>query len=234
MKLKNHLPSFLYNPSLNFYNKFINRYYQKSYAQEGEDLILYRMIYGKIEKGFYVDVGAHHPKRFSNTYFFYEQGWQGINIEPMPGSKRNFDKVRTRDINLEIPINSTEKELTYYIFNDPALNGFSKDLSLLRNQSPDYRIIKTVNMKTKTLSSVLNEHLSGEQKINLLSIDVEGLDLEVLKSNDWRNYKPDFIMVEEKEFNIVQPEQSNIFSFLKQMNYQLVAKTLSTLIFSLR
>lgn len=234
MKLKNHLPSFLYNPSLNFYNKFINRYYQKSYAQEGEDLILYRMIYGKIEKGFYVDVGAHHPKRFSNTYFFYEQGWQGINIEPMPGSKRNFDKVRTRDINLEIPINSTEKELTYYIFNDPALNGFSKDISLLRNQSPDYRIIKTVNMKTKTLSSVLNEHLSGEQKINLLSIDVEGLDLEVLKSNDWRNYKPDFIMVEEKEFNIVQPEQSNIFSFLKQMNYQLVAKTLSTLIFSLR
>lgn len=234
MKLKNHLPSFLYNPSLNFYNKFINRYYQKSYAQEGEDLILYRMIYEKIEKGFYVDVGAHHPKRFSNTYFFYEQGWQGINIEPMPGSKRNFDKVRTRDINLEIPINSTEKELTYYIFNDPALNGFSKDLSLLRNQSPDYRIIKTVNMKTKTLSSVLNEHLSGEQKINLLSIDVEGLDLEVLKSNDWRNYKPDFIMVEEKEFNIVQPEQSNIFSFLQQMNYQLVAKTLSTLIFSLR
>lgn len=234
MKLKNHLPSFLYNPSLNFYNKFINRYYQKSYAQEGEDLILYRMIYGKIEKGFYVDVGAHHPKRFSNTYFFYEQGWQGINIEPMPGSKRNFDKVRTRDINLEIPINSTEEELTYYIFNDPALNGFSKDISLLRNQSPDYRIIKTVNMKTKTLSSVLNEHLSGEQKINLLSIDVEGLDLEVLKSNDWRNYKPDFIMVEEKEFNIVQPEQSNIFSFLKQMNYQLVAKTLSTLIFSLR
>ncbi|MBE0570266.1 MAG: FkbM family methyltransferase [Ignavibacteriaceae bacterium] len=234
MKLKNHLPSFLYNPSLNFYNKFINRYYQKSYAQEGEDLILYRMIYGKIEKGFYVDVGAHHPKRFSNTYFFYEQGWQGINIEPMPGSKRNFDKVRPRDINLEIPINSTEEELTYYIFNDPALNGFSKDISLLRNQSPDYRIIKTVNMKTKTLSSVLNEHLSGGQKINLLSIDVEGLDIEVLKSNDWRNYKPDFIMVEEKEFNIVKPEQSNIFSFLQQMNYQLVAKTLSTLIFSLR
>jgi FkbM family methyltransferase len=234
MKLKNHLPSSLYNPLLNFYNKFINRYYQKSYAQEGEDLILYRMIYGKIEKGFYVDVGAHHPKRFSNTYFFYKQGWRGINIEPMPGSKRNFDKVRPRDINLEIPINSTEEKLTYYIFNDPALNGFSKDVSQLRNQSPDYKIIRTVDMKTKTLSSVLNEHLSGGQRINLLSIDVEGLDLEVLKSNDWRTYKPDFIMVEDKEFNITQSEESTIFSFLQQMNYQLVAKTLSTLIFSLK
>jgi FkbM family methyltransferase len=234
MKVKNYLPSFLYNPILNFYNKFINRYYQKSYAQEGEDLILYRMIYGKIEKGFYIDVGAHHPKRFSNTYFFYRKSWHGINIEPMPGSKRKFDKVRPRDINLEIPISSKEEELTYYIFNDPALNGFSKDVSLLRNQSSDYKIIKTVAMKTRTLSSMLNEHLSGGQRINLLSIDVEGLDLEVLKSNDWRSYKPDFIMVEDKEFDIAQPEKSAIFSFLQQMNYQLVAKTLSTSIFSLR
>jgi len=234
MKLKNYLPVSIYNPLLNFYNKFINRYYQKSYAQEGEDLILYKMVYGKIEKGFYVDVGAHHPKRFSNTYFFYRKGWQGINIEPMPGSKHMFDKVRPRDINLEIPINSKEEELTYYIFNDPALNGFSKDLSLLRNQSLNYKIIKTIDMKTKTLSSVLNEHLSVGQRINLLSIDVEGLDLEVLKSNDWRSYKPDFIMVEDKEFNIVQAEKSTIFSFIQQLNYQLVAKTLSTLIFNLR
>jgi FkbM family methyltransferase len=192
------------------------------------------MIYGKIEKGFYVDVGAHHPKRFSNTYFFYKQGWQGINIEPMPGSKRKFDKIRPKDINLEIPINSKEEELTYYIFNDPALNGFSKDLSLLRNQSSDYKIIKTVNMKTRTLSNVLKEYLSAGQKINLLSIDVEGLDLEVLKSNDWRMYKPDFIMVEDKEFNIAQPEKSAIYSFLQEMNYQLLAKTLSTLIFNLK
>jgi FkbM family methyltransferase len=234
MKLKNHLPSSLYKPLLSFYDKFINRYYQKSYAQEGEDLILYRMIYRKIEKGFYVDVGAHHPKRFSNTYFFYKQGWRGINIEPMPGSKRKFDKVRPRDINLEIPINSKEEELTYFIFNDQALNGFSKDLSSLRNQSSDYKIIKTVNMKTRTLSSVLTEYLSVGQKINLLSIDVEGLDFEVLKSNDWRTYKPEFIMVEDKEFNITQPAKSAIYNFLQEMKYQLLAKTLSTLIFSLR
>ena len=96
MKIKKYLPPYFYRPLLNFYDKFINRHYQKSYAQEGEDLILYRMIYGKIDKGFYVDVGAHHPKRFSNTYFFYRKGWRGINVEPMPGSKPNL-------------INSTER-----------------------------------------------------------------------------------------------------------------------------
>jgi hypothetical protein len=152
----------------------------------------------------------------------------------MPGSKCKFDKIRPRDINLEIPINSKEEELAYYIFNDPALNGFSEDLSLHRNQYSDYKIIKTINMKTRTLSSVLKEHLSVGQKIDLLSIDVEGLDLEVLKSNDWQKYKPVFIMVEDKEFNIAQPEKSTIYSFLQKMNYQLVAKTLSTLIFNLK
>jgi len=234
MRIKNYLPSLIYEHLLKVYNKFINRYYQKSYAQEGEDLIFSRMIYGKIDKGFYVDVGAHHPKRFSNTYFFYKRGWRGINIEPMPGSKKIFDKYRPKDINLELPINSKEEKLTYYVFNDSALNGFSKDLSSRRNQLSNHKIIKTLDMWTKTLNSVLEEHLPVGQKINLLSIDVEGLDLEVLKSNDWRTYKPDFIMVEDKEFNIVRPEKSTIFSFLKQMNYQLVAKTLSTLIFSLR
>jgi hypothetical protein len=149
----------MYKPMIKIYDKFINRHYHKSYSQEGEDLILYRILYGKINKGFYVDVGAHHPKRFSNTYFFYKRGWCGINIEPMPGSKKIFDKYRTKDINLEIPISSREEELTYYVFNDPALNGFSKETSLHRNTLKDYKIINTINMKTRTLISVLNEHL---------------------------------------------------------------------------
>ena len=86
MKIKNYLPRWIYEPLINFYNRYINRYYQSSYAQEGEDLIINRMIYGKIDQGFFVDVGAHHPKRFSNTYFFYKKGWKGISIEARPGS----------------------------------------------------------------------------------------------------------------------------------------------------
>lgn len=231
MKLKNYLPSSLYNPLLKFYDKLINHHYRKSYAQEGEDLIIYRMIYGKIDKGFYIDVGAHHPKRFSNTYFFYKKGWRGINIEPMPGSKIIFDKFRPQDINLEIPINSKEEYLTYYIFNDPALNGFSKDLSLQRNQLSDYKIIKTVNLKTKTLQDILDEHLPKGQKINLLNIDVEGLDFEVLKSNDWSKYRPDLILIEDKDFDFSIPQNSTVYNFLHELNYKLKAKTLNTLIF---
>jgi FkbM family methyltransferase len=231
MKFKNHLPSSIYKPMIKIYNKFINRCYQKSYSQEGEDLILYRILYGKIQKGFYVDVGAHHPKRFSNTYFFYKKGWNGINIEPMPGSKKIFDKYRPNDINIEIPISDKEDELTYYMFNDAALNGFSKEISQQRNEFKDYKIIKTANLKTRTLRSVLNEYLPAGQKIDVLSIDVEGLDLEVLKSNDWDKYKPTIILVEDKDFTFESPHSSDTFDYLQKMEYKLIAKTKKTLIF---
>jgi len=234
MKVKNYLPGWLYNPSIKIYNKYFNKFYQKSYAQEGEDIIFRRIIFGKIEKGFYVDVGAHHPKRFSNTYLLYTMGWRGINIEPMPGSKKIFDKYRSQDINLEIPISAQGKELTYFIFNEPALNGFSKEMSIARDGEAEYRILKTVNMRTKTLCDALDEYLPPGKKINLLNVDVEGLDLDVLKSNNWNKYVPDYLMVEDKEFNLMSPDGSAVHKFMLGLNYQLIVKTLNTLIYKFK
>lgn len=58
-------------------------WFVRSWSQEGEDQVL-RRIFEKQAFGFYVDVGAHHPKRFLNTYVFYKSGWRGINIHAMP------------------------------------------------------------------------------------------------------------------------------------------------------
>jgi FkbM family methyltransferase len=234
MKFKNYLPDWLYRNVLAFYNRFINPFYQKSYAQEGEDLIFYRLIYGKLERGFYVDVGAHHPKRFSNTYFFYKKGWRGINIEPMPGSKKLFDKYRPKDINIESPISLVEEELTYYMFNEPALNGFIKDIRAIKNQTGNYKVLRTVNLKTKTLKKLFDEYLPSDKKINLLSVDVEGMDLAVLQSNDWKKYLPDYVMVEDRDFDFLSPTKSDIYNYLTNLDYSLIVKTVNTLIFSLK
>jgi hypothetical protein len=78
----------------------------------------------KKTKGFYIDVGAHHPFRFSNTALFYKKGWQGINIEPDPSLIKNFNKYRTRDINLNFGVANEEKDLNFFIFNEPAFNTF--------------------------------------------------------------------------------------------------------------
>ena len=233
MKLKSYLPTKIYEPLISFYNRYIAKHYQKSYAQQGEDIVLQRILLG-FDKGFYVDIGAHHPKRFSNTYFYYKKGWCGINVEPNPNAKKLFDKIRPRDINLEIPISDKEEELIYYMFNDPALNGFSKDISDEVKELKDYRIIGTMKMKTRTLSNILDEYLPRGQKIDFFSIDVEGFDLKVLNSNDWEKYNPTVILVEDKEFEINDPSDSSIYRFLSSKNYMPIAKTFNTLIFKIK
>ena len=116
---------------------------QHSFSQEVEELVLARIFEGH-KPVFYVDVGAHHPTRFSNTSFFYRRGWSGINIDAMPGSMKAFKSLRSRDVNLEIPVCEKETMLKYYMFNEPALNSFDRSLSLSR-QNETYKIIKTQN-----------------------------------------------------------------------------------------
>ena len=202
-------------------------YSLKTYSQEGEDLILNRIL-GDKKKGFYVDVGAHHPKRFSNTYFFYKKGWNGINIDAMPGSMKLFNIYRSKDINLEIPISSRPQNLTYHLFDEPALNGFSNKLSQKRNKISSYSLLSTIELKTDTLSNVLDTYLKADQKIDFMTIDVEGLDFEVLKSNNWEKYRPSIILIEILVKNLNQINSDEIHLFLKEKKYELFAKTYNT------
>ncbi|MFD2938161.1 FkbM family methyltransferase [Spirosoma flavum] len=211
------------------------RKYSRSYAQYGEDVLLKPYYdHNPNYKGFFVDVGAHHPIRFSNTYLFYKRGWRGINIEPTPGSKRTFDLLRSRDINLNIGISTEAGTFDFYAFDDPALNGFSKELSLQRaaDTATPYAILNTHKIVTQPLRDVLTEHLPPGQTIDLLTIDVEGGDLDVLKSNDWNRFRPQFIMVEDDAFSIERPTQSDVYTYLTSLGYRMVGKTLKTLLFT--
>ena len=198
-----------------------------SYSQEGEDLILNR-FFEKQNKGFYIDVGAHHPVRFSNTYMFYKRGWSGINIDAMPNSMKIFNLLRPRDINLEIPISLNEKKMTYYSFNDPAINGFNKNLS--QSRTNDYKLISKISLETKTLEKLLDKYLI-KKEIDFLSIDVEGLDLEVLKSTNLKKYKPKIILVEILESNFDNLKNCDLYNFLMDNDYVFLAKTINTFFF---
>lgn len=204
----------------------------KSYSQDGEDIILRRIFNGR-SIGFYVDVGAHHPMRFSNTYFFYKKGWHGINIDAMPGSMHLFNVYRPRDINLEVPISAESKVLTYYVFNEPALNGFDADLSNSRiSEDNQYHIVDTIELRTKRLDSILDKYISDSLHIDFLSIDVEGLDFEVLKSNNWIKYKPEVILVEVLGSTLAELADSDITKFLKSHGYSIYAKAVNTVIYT--
>lgn len=201
----------------------------RSYAQEGEDLILQRLFEGQ-KRGFYVDVGAHHPIRFSNTYLFYKQGWRGINIDATPGSMELFRKKRPRDINLELAIAQEEAEADFYIFNEPALNTFDQQLASQRHGSR-YRVVQVRPIKKQPLAAVLRDYLKLGQTIDILSVDVEGLDLEVLRSNDWQRFPARCVVVEAAEVNLSQLDRYETHGFLNQQGYEIWAKTANTLFY---
>ncbi len=224
------LPSWLKNLLRRLRAIFFDVYAAKYYSQEGEDIVLQRLFAGKA-RGFYVDVGAHHPRRFSNTYLFYRRGWRGINIEPNPEIVEVFRRERKRDINLQVGIAGRESVLTYYLFNDPALNTFDGALAAQREEATAYRVVETRKIPVQRLDAILKKHLPQGGEIDFLSIDVEGLDMEVLQSNDWEAFRPTCVLVESLETSLEQAMQGDIYRFMKGRNYELYAKTYNTLIF---
>jgi FkbM family methyltransferase len=201
-----------------------------AYSSEGEDLILKRIFDGKTN-GVYIDVGAHHPFRVSNTYLFYKKNWTGINIDPMPGSQAMFNKYRPLDINLEMGVSATKQHLTYYIFNEPALSTFSTDKVEEYTQDPQYHIIKEKKIETWPLADILDRYLPAGTNIDFLTIDAEGLDMEVLRSNNWQKYRPTYILVESTPFLLANMHNTEMGQYMQDAGYAIFAKTYYTYIF---
>lgn len=199
------------------------------YGQDGEDLILDRILEGQL-KGFYVDVGAHHPVRFSNTYLFYRRGWKGINIDAMPGAMKMFDKLRPLDTNIECGVAGNAGKLDYYRFNEPALNTFDSAEAMLKNKPP-YRLIDTIKINVERLDTLLDRYLPKGQKIDFLSVDVEGKDAEVLFSNDWSRFRPRIVLAETLRTDMLNMSECQVVAFLCEKDYLPVSKVYNTIIF---
>jgi FkbM family methyltransferase len=201
-----------------------------AYSQDGEDLIL-RRLFERQKFGFYVDVGAHHPFRFSNTCFFHRAGWMGINIDPNPDAIKTFRRDRPSDINVCVGVSDTAGDLSFHFFNEPALNTFDDCLAAERAQLPGYRLLETRSVPVRRLDDLLTEYLPQHQNIDFLSVDVEGMDLSVLRSNDWSQFRPRILLVEARERMLKAVENDPINLFAVATGYQLIAKTLNTLIY---
>jgi len=202
-----------------------------SYAQEGEDLVL-RRLFDHGRTGFYVDVGCHHPFRFSNTYLFYKLGWRGICVDPLPGAAALFRRWRPRDVALEIGVSTEPTTLTYHMFNEPALNTFDPALATARDGVRHYRIIDRKPVPVVPLASILHDHLEApETRIDFLSVDVEGLDLDVLRSNDWKRFRPRAVVVESLGSDLMSLARDPIVDFMDSVGYLAFAKTGQSVVF---
>jgi FkbM family methyltransferase len=163
-----------------------------SYAQNNEDLIL-TVLLGDVKKGFYVDVGANHPHHDSVTKLFYKQGWHGINIEPIASLHEELDKARSRDLNLNVGVALKKGELVLREYGDGAhgLSTFSKELIKSREVPFSYTEHRVMVFP---LAHIFEQY--HVESIDFLKVDVEGFEYEVLKSNDWKKWRPKVVVIE--------------------------------------
>jgi len=161
-----------------------------SYAQNFEDLMLHRAL-GDIEQGFYVDVGAQHAIRDSVTAVFYESGWRGINIEPIPKWARLLDRVRPRDINLRLAVDPRAEELEIH----EVAGGLSTVVEAYADgyRSGGQRVLPR-RVAAARLDDILEAH--ADRDIHFLKIDVEGAERAVLESLSLDRFRPWIILVE--------------------------------------
>ena len=202
----------------------INEYYRYSvYSQDGEEMYL-KARFSRQETGTYIDVGANHPFRFSNTYWAYQKGWRGINIEPDIINYKLLCNARKDDINVNCGISDVETECDYYIFKENALNTFVKDEI---RRTDELQSVCKISMRR--LDNIMNQY--NMYNIDFIDIDVEGMELNVLSSIDWNKASIDCILVEQRNMTLESVLKSDVFRFLKDKGYTPVSKYNRTVIY---
>lgn len=195
--------------STNEDGSFIDNEFLGSYSQYGEDLIIDALL-GCPKSGCYVDIGANDPVFLSNTLRFYERGWRGINVEPEPNLFVKLSERRAQDINLNVGIGTEAGSLTFYRIQPSQLSTFNADQARKNLKRPGATALQEMELPVVTLSHLFEEHL-GERRIDFLSVDVEGFELEVFRGNDWAKFRPRLILVE------INPGKESIVTYLHKV-----------------
>jgi len=204
-----------------------NKYFikRKSYAMDGEDTAI-NLFNKKLEKGFYVDIGAHHPIQRNNTHLLFKKGWEGINIDVNKFSIDLFNFLRPEDLNLQIAVSDKEGEISFFYQKKfSQLNTTDKEIAK-ENFQGNYQEKK---VKCQTIQNILDNSKFKNKKIDLLNIDVEGAEMKVLNTLNFEIYDPSLICIEILGYREMQSEQrekeiknNEIFKFLVNQGYKKV------------
>lgn len=205
-----------------------------SYAQSGEDIVI-EFIFDTLQTpvNSYLDIGAHHATYLSNSYYFYKKGVVGVCVEPDPVLCEAIKQVRPNDICLQVGIGSgARKKAPFYIMDPPTLNTFSKkEAETYEQYYPWTKIVKETSIKLVSVNTILGKYFN--KGLDILSVDTEGMDLEIIKNIDFNKYHPRVICVETATYTGKHSLSKNkeLISYLLARDYFVYADTFVNTIF---
>jgi len=198
-----------------------------SYAQFGDDLVAASLFNGLgVEKPTYLDIGAFEPVYHNNTYLFYLAGGRGVLVEPNAALTDRLKKERPEDKVLVAGIGTDDAEAAdYYMLDNPGLNTFDKEQAEKVERETSYRIQKVVKMPLIGINRVIAENFGGKAP-DFISIDIEGLDYAVLKTLDFKKYRPKVICAETLITHTLRQNQ-NTTTLMTENGYEVRGMTVA-------
>lgn len=186
-----------------------------------------------IKTSSYIDVGAHHPFRLSNTALFYKAGSRGVNIEPNPLLFEEIKKFRKDDINIMAGIGLQSCSMPFYVMNADTLSTFSKEEADSMCREHGFSISKVIQVQVETLKDIINNYCKGVFP-DFMSLDTEGLDEMILGSLKECSSLPKIICTETWEYGLTANHIPEICSILDPLGYMLFLDNHLNSIFVLR
>src|SRR5262245_48621350 len=164
-----------------------------SYSQRFEDFHLLR-CFADQSRGFYIDIGAGHPVYDNVSFAFYLRGWRGITFEPNPWLAQLSEAVRPRDERVRALVGATPGETAFYLVED--FHGMSTTIAdhALAVEKEFGKKAQKMTCPVTTLAALCRQHANAP--IDFLKIDVEGVEIDVIRGGDWRKFRPKVVVLE--------------------------------------
>ena len=199
----------------------------RSYSQAGEDMILtfvFNQLNIQLKDVTYLDIGANHPIKYSNSYFFYKKKARGVLVEANPDLIPDLEKYRSGDVILNKCIsNKSNDKVKFYIMNAPGLSSASHEsINEFLTLNPNLHLRQTIDVETITISDIMDKYFNGAPII--LDIDIEGKEEDMLDSIDFTKHRPlviicEMITYDPKHLRTIGKYNQAIMEIMKKNDY---------------
>ena len=209
--------------------------WQPYWALEAEDVLISLLLKAgeSPTSRCYVDIGAHHPRRYSTTFLLYRLGWTGLLVEPNPSLAQELRRGRRRDMVEQCAVSDSSGTATFYVYENPCYSTLSAEHAARLQDEQGMRALHQIVTPVRPLRELVNAYPDVFRRAELLKVDAEAHDIEVLRSNDWSQFRPRFVVAEMLGEVAQTAPRAEVALFLFERGYRLRSFLYHSAIFEL-